>query len=131
MEFTQCSFKARALLTLVISPVPQVYTSHQSLPPKKMRVATLRLQAMLRLFRFWVTPISLNWHFYEIHKRQSSVEATSTTITLCWRLRSHQCSNFKKLLLLKLIIYPAAFHFVLNFATMKLIRIKQEYSVAI
>ncbi len=62
MEFTQCSFKARAVLTLLISPPPQAYTLHQSFSPKKVRVATLRLQAMLRLFQFWVTPISLNWH---------------------------------------------------------------------
>ncbi len=36
-------------------PSPQAHTSHQSFTPQKVRVATLRLQAMLRLFQFWVS----------------------------------------------------------------------------
>jgi hypothetical protein len=52
-------------------PSPQAYTLHRSFSPKKVSVAAFRLQAMLRLFQFWVTPISLNWHFYEILLRTS------------------------------------------------------------
>jgi hypothetical protein len=111
-------------------PPRQAYTSHQSFPPKNVRVATLRLQAMLRIFKFWVTPISLNWQFYENHKRQCSVEDTCTTIKLCWRLRSHQCSNFN-CFSWNWSSTQQAFHFVLKFARMKIIRIIREYSVAI